>query len=87
MDLSNYATKGHLKGATGINISTFTSKIDLTSLKTKLDNLDIDKLRSVLVDLNKLRAVMDNDAVKKTVYNNLLTKVNAIDSRTATLLD
>ena len=30
---------------------------------------------------------MDNDAVKKTVYNNLLTKVNAIDSRTATLLD
>ena len=35
---------------------------------------------SVPVDLSKLRDVVKNDAVKKTVYNKLVTKVNNIDA-------
>ena len=81
------ATKVDLKGATGTYIFTLASKADLTSLKTKVDNLNVDKLKFIPVDISKLRDVMDNDAVKKTVCNNLLTKVNATDSKTATLFD
>ena len=34
-------------------------------LKTKVDNLDVDKLSTVPVDLSKLTNVVDNDVVKK----------------------
>ena len=37
-------------------------------------------LKTVLADLNKLRNVVDNDVVEKTVYNKLVTKVNSIDT-------
>ena len=40
---------------------------------------DIDKLKTVPVDLRKLSNVLK--IVKKTVYNELVTKVNAIDTR------
>ena len=43
------------------------SKEQQASLKTKVDNLDLDKFRTVPADLNKLCNVVDNDAVKKTV--------------------
>ena len=34
-------------------------------MKTKVDNLDVDKLSTVPVDLSKLTNVVDNDVVKK----------------------
>ena len=40
LDLYNYLTKVHLKGATGIDISTLASKTDLASLKAKVVNLN-----------------------------------------------
>ena len=40
-DLSNYATKADWKNATGVDISKFAEKIDLASLKSNLDKLDI----------------------------------------------
>ena len=40
LDLSNYLTKVHLKGATSIDISTLASKTDLASLKAKVVNLN-----------------------------------------------
>ena len=43
------------------------SKADLASLKTKVDNLDVDKLKTVPADLSKLRNVVDNDDDKKSV--------------------
>ena len=46
-DLPNYATKADLKGAAGIDTSMLTSKADLASLKTKVDNLNVDKLKTV----------------------------------------
>ena len=46
----------------------------LNNLKTKVDNLDFDKLK--IVDLKKLKDVVDNEVVKNTKFNKLKTKVN-----------
>ena len=54
VDLSNYATKTDLKNVTHVDTSSFALKITLASLKTEVDQLDIDKLATVPVDLSKL---------------------------------
>ena len=43
VDLSNYATKADLKNATSVDTSKFAKKVDLASLKSNVDKLDIDK--------------------------------------------
>ena len=53
-DLSNYATKTDLKNASHVDVSSFALKSNLTSLKTEVDKIDADKLKTVLVDLVKL---------------------------------
>ena len=58
----------------------FGPKSNLASLKTEVDKLDIDKLKSVPVDLSKLYHIIKNDVVKKTVYNKLVAKINNIGS-------
>ena len=45
LDLSNYATKTNLRNATGADTSKFAKKINLASLKSNVDNLDIGKLK------------------------------------------
>ena len=42
--------------------------------------MDIDKLKPVPTDFSKLSNVVKNDAVKKTDYNKLLTKVDNLDT-------
>ena len=44
-------------------------KFDLANLKLDFDKLDIDKLKTVPVDLCKLSNVVNNDIVKRDVYN------------------
>ena len=51
---------------------------ELTSPKELVDELDIDNLKSLPVDLSKLSNEVDNDVVKKTDNNKLVTKVSAI---------
>ena len=63
-DLSNYATKTDLKNVTHVDTSSFAS---LSSLKTEVGKLDIDKLVPVPVDLSKLSDVVKNDLVKNCV--------------------
>ena len=41
------------------------SKTNLASMRTKIDNLDVDKLKTVPVDLSKLCNVIDNNVAKK----------------------
>ena len=53
-------------------------KKNLTSLKTKVDKLDINKLAPVPVDLSKMSDIVKNDVVRKTVYDKLTAKVNNI---------
>ena len=80
VDLSDYATKTDLKNVTHVDTSSFALKIDLANLKTEVDKLDTEKLKTVPVDLSKLSNVVKNEVVKKTVYDKLVTKVNNIDT-------
>ena len=80
LDLSNYARKTDLKNVTHVNVRSFASKANLASLKTEVDKIDADKLRTVPVDLAKLSNVVKNHVVKKTEYNSLKTKVDSIDT-------
>ena len=60
LDLSNYATKSGLKDATGIDTSNFAKKVDLASLKSEVDRLDIVTLEKVQIGLNSLKSKVDN---------------------------
>ena len=53
----------------------------LKNFKTKLDDLDGGKLKTVSVDLKKLRDVVDNEVVKNTKFNTLKTKVNNLEKK------
>ena len=67
LDLSNYATKADLRSATGVDISKFAKNVDLPSLKSETDKLDISKLETTPVDLSKLSDVVQHKVVKRTV--------------------
>ena len=49
-------------------------------MKSKVDKLDIDTLETTPVDLSKLSDAVKNEAVKKTEYNELVKKVNLIQT-------
>ena len=82
LDLTNYATKTDLKNVTHVDVSSFASKTNLAALKTEVDKIDVDKLKTVPFDLAKLSNVVNNDVVKKIDYN---TKVTSIESQIAGL--
>ena len=82
LDLSNYATKTGLKNITHADTSSFASKTNLAALKTEVDKLDTDKLKTVPADLAKLTNVVDNNVAKKTEHSTLKTKVDNIDTST-----
>ena len=75
-----------MKGVASINKSILASKPDLASLKTKVFNLDIDKLKTVATDSRKASNVADNgnDVVQRTAYDELVTNTNAIDNKLPT---
>ena len=78
IDRSNYTTKTDIKNISQVDTSSFALKTNLASQKTEVDKLDIDKLVPIPVDLSKLSDVVKNNAVKKTVYNKLVAKVDNI---------
>ena len=82
LDLANYATKADLKNITHVDVSSFASKTNLAALKTEVDKIDVDKLKTTPTDLAKLSNVVKNDVVKKTDYN---AKVTGIESQIASV--
>ena len=80
LDLSSYATKADLKNETEVDTSRLAAKPDLASLKAEVDQIDVEKLKTVPAELRKLSNVVNNDVVKKTVYDELVAKVNNIDT-------
>ena len=80
VDLSNYGTKTDLKNVSHIDVSSFALKSNLASLKSEVDKIDADKLKTVPVDLAKLSNVVKNNVIKKTEYDKLVAKVNGIDN-------
>ena len=69
LDLTNCATKTDLKNITHTDVSSFASKTNLSALKTAVDKIDIDKLKTVPDDLAKLSNVVKNEVVKKTDFS------------------
>ena len=82
LDLVNYATKTDLKNIPHVDVSSFASKTNLAALKTEVDKIDTDKLKTTAADLAKLTNAIENDVVKKTDYN---TKVTSIEAQIAGL--
>ena len=78
LDLTNYATKDDVKNITHVDVSSYATKTNLAALKTEVDKVDVDKLKTVPVDLAKLSNVVNNDVVKKTYFN---TKVTSIENQ------
>ena len=80
LDLTNYATKTDLKNITHVHVSSYASKNNSAALKTEVDKIGVDKLKTTPTDLAKLSNVVKNDVVKKTDYN---TKVTSIENQIA----
>ena len=77
LDLTNYATKTDLRNISHVDVSSFASKTNLAALKTEVDKIDVDKLKTTSTDLAKLTNAVENDLVKKTVYNTKVTSIEA----------
>ena len=82
LDLDNYVTKTDLKNITHVDVSSFASETNLAALKTEVDKIDADKLKTTPTDLAKLTNAIEHDVVKKTDYN---TKVTSIEAQIAGL--
>ena len=65
IDLSNYATKDDIKNTTHVDTSSFALKTNVANLKSDVDKLDIDKLRSLRNNLSNLKTKVDKLDVDK----------------------
>ena len=96
LDLSNCAIKDDVKNITHVDVSSYATKNNLAALKTEVDKIDIDKLKTVHDDLAKLSNVVKNEVVKKTDFsadnyvtrtkfstdtNSLDDKINKVDKK------
>ena len=66
LDLANYATKDDVKNITHVDVSSFASKTNVAALKSEVDKIDVDKLKTTPTDLAKSTNAVENDLVKKT---------------------
>ena len=86
--MANYATKDDVKNITHVDVSSYATKTNLVALKTEVDKLDTDKLKTTPADLAKLSNVVKNDVVKKSDYNTKVTsKENQIAGVTKVTVD
>ena len=53
LGLANYTTKTDLKNITHVDVSAFASKTNLAALKTEVDKIDANKLKTTPTDLAK----------------------------------
>ena len=86
--LKNGAGVNISKFAKKVELASLKSEVDklekvptvLSTLKSKVDKLDVNKLVPVPLDLSKLNDVVKSNAVKKTEYHELVKKVNTIQT-------
>ena len=69
LDLANYPTKDDVKNVTQVDVSSYASKTNLAALKTEVDKIDTDKLKTVPDDLAKLTNVVKKEVVKKADFS------------------
>ena len=77
LNLANYATKDDVKNITHVDVSSFASKTNLAALKTEVDKIDADKLKTTPTDLAKLTNAVEHDVVKKSDCNTKVTSTEA----------
>ena len=77
LDLANYATKTDLNNITHVDVTSFASKTNLAALKTEVDKIDADELKTTPAELTKLTNAIKNDVVKNTDYNAKVTSIEA----------
>ena len=75
--MANYATKTDLKNITHADVSSNASKTNLAALKSEVDKIDVNKLKTTPAELAKLSYVVKNDVVKKTDYSTIVTSIEA----------
>ena len=75
LDLTKYATKTDLSNITHVDTSSFASKTNIAALKSEVNKIDVNKLKTAPVDLATLTNAVENDLVKKTVYNTKATSI------------
>ena len=63
--MSNFATKTDIKDIAHIDSSSFALKSNLASLKTEVDKLDLDKLKSLPTNLSNLKSKVDKLDIDK----------------------
>ena len=86
VDTSDFAKKTDLA-----NLKSDVDKLDIDKLKkarsngsnfkSKVDKLDVRELETSLVDSSKLSNAVKTNVVKKTEYDELVKKVNTIETR------
>ena len=89
LDLSSYATKDDVKNITHVDVTSYATKTNLSALKTEVDKIDVDKLKSVADNLAILSNVVKNEVVKKTDFSvdtyvtrtKFSTDTNALDDK------
>ena len=69
-----------MKEATGVDRFNLATKSGSSYLKTEVYKIDIDKLKTVPNNLSKLRNLVDDDVVKKLMYNKFVSKVKVMDT-------
>ena len=87
-DLKNATGVDTSKFSKNIDLASLKSDADkleqvpngLNSLKTKVDKLSVDQLVSVSVDLKTFSDVVDKEAVKKDMHDELVKKISAIQT-------
>ena len=87
-DLKNATGVDTSKFSKNIDLASLKSDTDkleqvpngLNSLKTKVDKLSVDQLVSVSVDLKTFSDVVDKEAVKKDMHDELVKKISAIQT-------
>ena len=79
--MSQYFPKPYEPFGRDINVNVdlfnYATKSDLASLKVKVDEIDVEKSKPVPANLSKLSNVVNNEVVKKTLYEMLVAKVNS----------
>ena len=53
----------------------------LNNLETKVDDLDVGKLKTLPVDLKKISDVVDNEVIQNTKFKTLKKKVNNLEKK------
>ena len=75
--MANYTTKDDVKNITHVDVGSFAIKTNLAALKSEVDKIHVDKLKTTPTGLAKLSNVVKNDVVKKTDYNIKLTSIES----------